>query len=66
MNLTMTIDTIPAVLAATLAGGGPSVLPDTLPSGRIHAVYRAARFRPAKVGSFVEMLVRRSWRRHPD
>lgn len=75
MRQVMTINTTPAVLAATLAGGGLSVLPDfviddhlkagrlvqilpawTLPSGGIHAVYPAARFRPPKVTAFVAML----------
>lgn len=79
MRQTITINTTPAVLAATLAGGGLSVLPDflvaehvkagrlvnvlpawTLPSGGIHAVYPAARFRPSKVRSFVEMLIEES------
>ncbi|QCJ01060.1 LysR family transcriptional regulator [Agrobacterium larrymoorei] len=72
---TMTINATPAVLAATLAGGGLSVLPDflvsellergtlvqvlpgwSLPSGGIHAVYPAAKFRPPKVTAFVAML----------
>ncbi len=71
----MTIDATPAVLAATLAGSGLTVLPDfligeqlksgalvevlpewSLPSGGIHAVFPAARFRPAKVTAFVAML----------
>ncbi|MBR0554632.1 LysR family transcriptional regulator [Ciceribacter sp. L1K23] len=75
MRSAMTINTTPAVLAATLAGGGLSVLPDyliaeplqrgtlvrilpdwSLPSGGIHAVYPAARFRPPKVTAFVAML----------
>ncbi|MDZ5650281.1 LysR family transcriptional regulator [Nitrospirillum sp. BR 11828] len=75
MRLSMTINATPAVLAATLAGGGLSVLPDflvadplrsgalvqvlpdwSLPSGGIHAVYPAARFRPPKVTAFVAML----------
>jgi DNA-binding transcriptional LysR family regulator len=75
MRPLMTIDATPAVLAATLAGGGLSVLPDflvarplqagtlvqvlpdwSLPSGGIHAVYPAARFRPPKVTAFVAML----------
>ncbi len=70
------IDTTPGVLAAVLAGGGLSVLPDflvaddlaagrlihilpqwQLPSGGIHTVYPAARFRPPKVTAFVEMLI---------
>ncbi|MBR0725594.1 LysR family transcriptional regulator [Bradyrhizobium manausense] len=77
MQQTITINTTPAVLAATLAGGGLSVLPDflvaehlkagrlvhvlpswTLPSGGIHVVYPAARFRPPKVTAFVAMLSR--------
>ncbi|PDT04022.1 LysR family transcriptional regulator [Rhizobium chutanense] len=76
MRQGLSINTTPAVLAATLAGGGLSVLPDfqvadhlgsgrlvevlpewTLPSGGIHAVYPAARFRPPKVTAFVAMLV---------
>ncbi|WP_370677401.1 LysR substrate-binding domain-containing protein [Pleomorphomonas sp. PLEO] len=76
MRPAVTINTSPAVLAATLVGGGLSVLPDfqaadpiaagrlvhvlpawTLPSGGIHAVYPAARFRPTKVTAFVAMLV---------
>lgn len=75
MRQVMMINTTPAVLAATLAGGGLSVLPDfaiedhlktgslvqilpawTLPSGGIHVVYPAARFRPSKVTKFVAML----------
>lgn len=72
----MMINATPAVLAATLAGGGLSILPDflvaeplrngqlvnilpswTLPSGGVHVVYPAARFRPPKVTKFVEMLI---------
>jgi DNA-binding transcriptional LysR family regulator len=75
MKLGLTINATPAVLEATLAGAGMSILPDfalsdhiaagrlvpvlpgwTLPSGSIHAVYPAARFRPPKVTRFVEML----------
>ncbi|QCJ01196.1 LysR family transcriptional regulator [Agrobacterium larrymoorei] len=75
MRPAMTINATPAVLAATLAGGGLSVLPDflvsgllesgalvqmlpdwSLPSGGMHAVYPAARFRPPKVTAFVAML----------
>ncbi|MER8590549.1 LysR family transcriptional regulator [Mesorhizobium sp. M1182] len=71
----MTINSTPAVLEATLAGAGMSILPDflvgdhvaagrlvpilpawTLPTGGIHAVYPAGRFRPPKVARFVEML----------
>lgn len=76
MSQTLTINTTPAVLAATLAGGGLAVLPDflirddlaagrlvqvlpswALPSGGIHAVFPAARFRPPKVTAFVAMLM---------
>ncbi|MBB4193495.1 DNA-binding transcriptional LysR family regulator [Rhizobium aethiopicum] len=76
MRQALSINTTPAVLTATLAGGGLSVLPDfqvadhlesgrlvevlpewTLPSGGIHTVYPAARFRPPKVTAFVAMLV---------
>lgn len=76
MRQALSINATPAVLAATLAGGGLSVLPDfqvadhlksgrlievlpewILPSGGIHAVYPAARFRPPKVTAFVAMLV---------
>ena len=76
MSQTLTINTTPAVLAATLAGGGLAVLPDfligddlaagrlvpilpswTLPSGGIHAVFPAARFRAPKVTAFVAMLM---------
>ncbi|WP_260987693.1 LysR family transcriptional regulator [Roseomonas gilardii] len=75
MRSAMTINATPAVLAATLAGGGLSVLPDflvgealesgalvqvlpawSLPSGGIHVVYPAARFRPPKVTAFVALL----------
>jgi DNA-binding transcriptional LysR family regulator len=75
MRPAMTINTTPAVLAATIAGGGLSVLPDflvgeslesgalvellpdwSLPSGGIHVVYPAARFRPPKVTAFVDLL----------
>lgn len=75
MRPLMTINATPAVLAATLAGSGLSVLPDflvtellqngalvqvlpdwSLPSGGIHAVFPAARFRPLKVTAFVAML----------
>jgi DNA-binding transcriptional LysR family regulator len=82
MPLAMSINATPAVLAATLAGGGISVLPDflalehvnsgrlvhllpswTLPSGGIHAVYPAARFRPPKVTEFVSMLLEENKRR---
>lgn len=47
------------VVADDLASGRlVHVLPDwTLPSGGIHAVFPAARFRPAKVRAFVDMLV---------
>ena len=75
MRPSMTINATPAVLAATAAEGGLSVLPDflvaaplqdgalvqilpewSLPSGGIHTVYPAARFRPPKVTAFVDML----------
>jgi len=77
----MTINTTPAVLEATLAGAGMSILPDflvgdhvaagrlvpilpgwKLPSGGIHAVYPAGRYRPPKVARFVEMLSQSSKR----
>lgn len=76
MRQSMSINATPAVLAAALAGGGLTVLPDfliaehfrtgrlvnllpsgTLPSGGIHAVFPAARFRPPKGTTFVAMLV---------
>ncbi|UFZ07398.1 LysR substrate-binding domain-containing protein [Bradyrhizobium ontarionense] len=76
MTQALSINTTPAVLAATLAAGGLAVLPDflitddlaagrlvqvlpswTLPSGGIHAVFPAARFRPPKVTAFVAMLM---------
>ncbi|TPN89431.1 LysR family transcriptional regulator [Mesorhizobium sp. CU2] len=79
MRLGMTANATPAVLQATLAGAGMSILPDFLveehlaagrlahvlpawtpPSGGIHAVFPAARFRPPKVTRFVEMLVGKS------
>lgn len=75
---TISINSTPAVLAATLAGGGLSVLPEflvaddlragrlvhmlpawSLPSGGIHVVYPAARFRPPKVTVFVARLAER-------
>ena len=78
MRQALAINTTPAVLEATLAGGGLAVLPDfliadhlaqgrlvhilpdwTLPSGGIHVVYPAAKFRPQKVTQFVAMLVDR-------
>lgn len=68
----------PAALAATLAGGGVSVLPDfladehirsgqlvrllhdwELPEGGVYVVLPPARFRPAGVTAFVEMLSKR-------
>jgi DNA-binding transcriptional LysR family regulator len=77
MRQAIAINATPGVLAATLAGGGISILPDfqvadliaagklveilpawSLPSGGIHAVYPAARFRPPKVTAFVGMLVK--------
>lgn len=76
VQASIAVDTTPGVLAAVLAGGGLSVLPDflvaedlasgrlinvlpewQLPSGGIHIVFPAARFRPPKVTAFVEMLV---------
>jgi DNA-binding transcriptional LysR family regulator len=76
MRPAMTMNTTPAAMSATLAGGGVSVLPDflaaehietgrlihllpswNLPSGGIHTIYPAARFRPPKVSAFVSMLV---------
>uniref|UniRef100_UPI00310184BC LysR family transcriptional regulator n=1 Tax=Neorhizobium sp. EC2-8 TaxID=3129230 RepID=UPI00310184BC len=79
MQQSITSNSTPAVLAATLAGGGVSVLPDflcqahiearhlirllpdwSLPSGGIHVVYPAARFRPPKVSAFVAMLTETS------
>lgn len=76
MRQAMTVNTTPAAMSATLAGGGVSVLPDflvaehieagrlihilpswNLPSGGIHTIYPAARFRPPKVTAFVSMLV---------
>ncbi|TJV02560.1 MAG: LysR family transcriptional regulator [Mesorhizobium sp.] len=76
MRETFSINSTPAVLEATLAGGGLAVLPDyliadylsqgrlvhmlpdwALPSGGIHVVYPAARFRPQKVTRFVSMLM---------
>lgn len=75
MQQGMASNSTPAVLAATLAGAGVSVLPSfladehieagglirllpdwSLPSGGIHIVYPAARFRPPKVSTFVAML----------
>lgn len=79
---TISINSTPAVLAATLAAGGLSVLPEflvehdlhtgslvnllpawSLPSGGIHVVYPAARYRPPKVTAFVTMLVERMKKR---
>jgi DNA-binding transcriptional LysR family regulator len=81
MRQTIAINTTPTVLAAALASGGLSVLPDflvaehlrtkrlvhilpswALPSGGIHAVYPATRFRPPKVTAFVAMLSRQTKR----
>ncbi|MBB5696399.1 LysR family transcriptional regulator [Muricoccus pecuniae] len=75
MREVLAANATPAVLAATLAGGGVSVLPDflvtepvrdgrlvrllpdwDLPSGGVHAVFPASRFRPPKVTAFVAML----------
>jgi DNA-binding transcriptional LysR family regulator len=45
------------VAGALQSGQLVHVLPDwSLPSGGIHAVYPAARFRPPKVTAFVTML----------
>lgn len=76
MHAALSMNSSPAIRAATLAGGGISVLPDyevqddlksgrlvhllpewDLPSGGIHAVYPAARFRQPKVTAFVAMLI---------
>lgn len=76
MQRSLTCNVTSAVLAATLANGGLSVLPDylvaeylksgrlvhvlpawSLPSGGIHAVYPAARFRPPKVTAFILLLI---------
>lgn len=47
-----------AVAEDLAAGRLVQLLPDwTLPSGGIHAVYPPTRFRPARVGAFVGMLV---------
>ncbi len=73
----LTINSTPAVLAAVLAGGGMSVLPDyliaaplragqlvqllpdwSLPSGGIHAVFPASRYRPMKTTAFTDFVVR--------
>lgn len=74
----LTINSTPAVLAAVLAGGGASILPDylvaaalragelvellpdwSLPSGGIHAVFPASRFRPMKTRAFIDFVVQR-------
>jgi DNA-binding transcriptional LysR family regulator len=74
----LTINSTPAVLAAVLAGGGASVLPDylvaaplragalvellpdwSLPSGGIHAVFPASRYRPMKTRSFIDFIAQR-------
>jgi DNA-binding transcriptional LysR family regulator len=74
----LTINSTPAVLAAVLAGGGVSILPDylvaaplragelvqllpdwALPSGGIHAVFPASRYRPMKTRSFIDFVVQR-------
>jgi len=47
-----------------LAGRLIQVLPKwRLPSGGIHAVFPAARFRPAKVRAFVDLLAEREAQR---
>ena len=55
----------PEVTSGFLATGRlVHVLPAwSLPSGGIHAVFPAARFRPAKVRAFVELLDERERRR---
>jgi DNA-binding transcriptional LysR family regulator len=82
LQRTLSINSTPAALAATRAGGGFSILPDflvademregrlvrlipnwRLPEGGIHVVYPAARYRPAKVTAFVDMLVEDAKRR---
>lgn len=53
------LSVLPDFLVAGLIASGVliHVLPDwTLPSGGIHTVYPAARFRPAKVSAFVALL----------
>lgn len=74
----LTIHSTPAVLAAVLAGGGASILPDdlvaaplragdliellpdrVLPSGGIHAVFPASRYRPMKTRAFIDFVVQR-------
>jgi DNA-binding transcriptional LysR family regulator len=54
------------VIADDLASGRLiQVLPKwTLPNGGIHAVFPAARFRPAKVRAFVDLLAEHEQRRH--
>ena len=48
------------------AGRLIQVLPQwSLPSGGIHAVFPAARFRPAKVRAFVDLLAERAQQRQP-
>lgn len=54
------LSVLPYFLAATglLAGDLVPVLPEwQLPSGGVHTVYLAARFRPLKVSAFVDMLI---------
>jgi DNA-binding transcriptional LysR family regulator len=77
MRPRLTINSTPAVLAAVLAGGGVSILPDylvaaalragrlvqllpdwSLPSGGIHAVFPASRYRPVKTSAFTDFVVR--------
>ncbi|MFC7519284.1 LysR substrate-binding domain-containing protein [Xanthomonas populi] len=54
------------VVANDLAAGGLlQVLPQwQLPSGGIHAVFPATRFRPAKVRAFVELLLEQTAQQH--
>lgn len=55
-----------AVAEDLAAGRLVQVLPQwTLPSGGIHAVFPTARYRPAKVRAFVEVLVERAQRPAP-
>ncbi|GGX02994.1 hypothetical protein GCM10007242_05090 [Pigmentiphaga litoralis] len=68
------LDATLAVREAVLHGAGLSVLPDcaiaqdlaagrpipVLPAGGIHAVFPSARFLPAKLRAFVEMLMERT------
>ena len=56
-----------AVSEDLVAGRLIHVLPQWhLPSGGIHAVFPAARFRPAKVRAFVDLLAHREAQRQGD